>query len=242
MTVAKLIDGAAGRFALFTIYLIWLNYLIGNFWGALGIAVLCALVTVLIIKKIAEKTNKVKYDKNLFFNQLALNGNEYTLNLYLSHTAEKACGNHLIDNGTLYYSAFRFSEATCDDVAAAYRTARDGNADKITFLCTGASRNVQLMAAALPLEFRFVFKNDIFRALKERDSLPALVQPNKEKVKLPPVKTVLSAALSSTNVKYYVFSGGLLAAMSFLTPYKLYYVIMASLSLALAVASKIYDK
>ena len=131
------VDSLSARFALFTLLLIWYYYLAKNIWGAVILAVLSSIVVVLIIKKAAEKRKITKYPKDEFYTQLALLGNVYTAGLFAKaqdvETADEK--NYYIVGEKLFYAAFRFSPLSKDEVAVAYRTAKnlDGVKKRLSF-------------------------------------------------------------------------------------------------------------
>lgn len=242
--MSKAIDYFSVRFALFVILLIWFNYILGSFWGALIVGALTTLVICLILKIIADKTKKEKYGKERLYTQLALLGNGYTLKLFCG--AKKiegfSDGNYADDGERLFFCAFKFSGLSPDDVAAAYRLALDRERKSVTVICRKANRDTLLLAKTLPVGFDFVFARDLFKILKEANALPPLTVAEKPAKKSFDFRKYVDVALSPVNSKFYMFTGIVLALMVFVTPMKLYYVIMSSISLVFAVASKFYDR
>lgn len=242
VNLGKTIDSAAVRFALFTLLLIWFDYIIGNFFGALAIAALTTLVIVLIIKKILEKTNWKRYPKDKLYTQFALLGNSYTLGLYAEtkNIPFDGSDNYIAEDGVLYYCAFRFSALTADDIAAAYRVGLAEHTHRTVIICNKAGREVMALAATLYDNYSFVTAPDLYKVLKENDALPALITLKKPKdgAKLT-LRSIIDVVFSESNVRYYLFSGALLAFMSFITPLKIYYLITATLSLIFAVIAKL---
>lgn len=238
----KAVDSAAVKLILFTLLLIWFDYILDNFWGALAVAALSTLVLIIIIQKIIEKNNWKHYPKNKLYTQLALLGNSYTLGLYAD--AEKinfdGDGNYCVNDGALYFCAFRFSVLTYDDVAASYRISLNEKTSRTIIICNKVSREVMIFAATLYDDYTFITAADLYKLLKEKEALPPFIQYKKQKKKNSiTFSGIIDTVFSPFNTRYYLFTGIILALMSFITPLKTYYIISASVALLFALIAKV---
>lgn len=129
---------------------------------------------------------------------------------------------------------YRFLNLTQEDIATAYRTASENGADEIIMLTRKFERKTITLTALLPLPFKFPSKYEVYYALKKHNSLPKKPpKPNKTKIKWDK-RELISNIFSPKRTGYYLLSAITLSALSFLTPLKTYYLIMASLSLVLS--------
>ncbi|MCL2631050.1 MAG: hypothetical protein FWD49_05980 [Firmicutes bacterium] len=142
---------------------------------------------------------------------------------------------------TLTMANYKFSGTTADEVARAYRKCKDENLENIKILSRGTEKRVLLIASNLDINITFPDLRTIKRYLHCKNALPEkLVSHGKKKRVRPDFKALAETALSRGRIKYYILTGTMLFLMSFLTPLKLYYMIMATIPLALAGISAVF--
>ncbi|MEG1613090.1 MAG: hypothetical protein RR357_02865 [Clostridia bacterium] len=240
----KVIDYIAMRFAIFMLLLIWFGYLLNSFiWSIILSSALLALFCV-IMKIRKNKICEQKYPREKFSRQVSMFGASYALSLYASANnltyVEKS--NKIVDGDTIIVSYFKFSDCGLDDIASAFRLALENSVSKVVFICKGVTRDGLLLSESMPLQFEYIKTNNLYKILKTKNMLPPLLDTNKPAFKILSIKNILDIIFSAGNTKYFIFTGTILAVMSFLTPLKLYYIILASISLLMSVATVIYPK
>lgn len=223
MEFYKIIDNLTVRFAVFLLNTVWIQFFIERLWAAIIISIAVTLLVFVVLKKIAEKLPKDKVDKTETYKSFVLMPPDELKKLYLSCSHDE---NYI-------KCSMRFSGASMDDVAAAYRESGDKNATLIT---SGVQRNVMLFAASLDKKIKFVTNRDLYKLLQKNSALP---KPKTKPVEKPPIKPkeIVKTAFSGANAKYYLFSGVLLSISAFFTPFRIYYVVFASLSIVFAIVS-----
>lgn len=130
---------------------------------------------------------------------------------------------------------YRFLNLTQEDIASAYREAVAENCTEIIMLTRARERKTLTLTALLPIKFVFPDKYTVYRALKKHNALP--VRPERpKKVKIKPDKhLIIDNILSQKKCKFYILISLILVVMSFITPLKTYYLIMATIPLILSI-------
>jgi hypothetical protein len=239
----KIFDYVAVRVATFILLLIWFNYLWGFAIGVLSAAVAVTVMSAALVL-FGQKKKRAPYNADILSKHIAVSGNVYALNLFfkaeglLLQSDEKS----LVSDKTLYYSAYRFGDCGADDVAAAYREAEHENCERIMTVCSDVTRQAIALADTLPIAFSFVKTPYIYKRLKQKNALPDLFFTKKTAFHGFSFGNLLNTVFAENNTKFFVFSGSILAVMSFITPLKLYYIVMSSLSLLAAIATVVYPK
>lgn len=238
----KLIDKIALKVILFFCLWLWTYYLIRSvIWAGIIALVLTTLIFIILHYSVKHKKKRCLYTTEKLSKDLAIRGSGKTLALYLKLLEIDFDGksSSFIVNDTLYYCSFKFGDCSKDDIASAYRLADEATLQKIVFITKTISRDAALLASSLPVSFVFVRNIDLYKKLKANHALPELIKLNKPINHTFELKNFLTQAFSATNTKYYVFSGVLLGLMCFITPMKLYYIIMASVMMLLALLTVI---
>ena len=141
------------------------------------------------------------------------------------------------DKKVLVAVLYRFINLTQEDIAGAYREATKCNADEIIMLTRARERKTLTLTALLPIKFSFPDRYTVHRALKKHNALPPKpVKPQKVKIKMDKGQ-LLDEIFATKRIKYLLFIALVLALMSFITPLKSYYLIMATLPLLIVVIS-----
>ena len=172
-----------------------------------------------------EKIPRDKINKQEIYKSFVLMPKDELKNTYLKYSHDE---NYVI-------CAMRFSPASFDDVAAAYRESGEKDA---TILTGNVRRNVITFSASLDKKIKFVTKKDLYKLLKANNALPKIMTKHADKPPISP-KEVLEIAFSGANAKYFAYSGILIAITALITPYRLYYGIMASVLIIFALISSL---
>lgn len=225
MEFYKIIDNITARFLVFLLNAVWIQYFVRNVLASLVIAFSLTLLTFVVAKKAMEKVPHDKIDKSEIYKSFVLMRPDDLKKRYLS----------LSNDENFVKCAMRFSNASIDDVASAYRES-DGN--PATLLVGNATRSVFVFASSLEAPVKIVTKKDLYKLFKANNALPEIKTKPAEK---PPLnlKEILKATFSPKNAKFFLFSAVLLSLTAFFTPFKLYYAIMASVSIVFSLVSTI---
>lgn len=243
--MARIIDYVSVRFAIFMLLLIWCNYFFDSIFVAAAVAVSVFIVICIAVEGVKSKSTRKKfYSSEKFTRQLAIMGSEYALQLYADsyELSQTISGNKLYTDDTLYFSAVKFGSASADDVASAFRSAIEKNMRIVKIICRDASRDASLLAESLPLDVTFIKSHYIYKRLRSQNKLPPLLEMKKSRLKGLSIKNMLANIFSTNNTRYYIFSGGILSVMSLITPMRLYYLIMSSVSFVMAVSTIVYTR
>lgn len=225
MEFYKIIDNITLRALVFFLNAVWIQFFVKRLWASLIIAFSVTLLFFVILKKVLEKMPRDKINKQEIYKSFVLMPKEELKNTYLQYSHD--------DN--YVFLAMRFSPASFDDVAAAFRESGEKDA---TILTGNVRRNVITFSASLDKKIKFVTKKDLYKLLKANNALPKIMTKHADKPPISP-KEVLDIAFSGANAKYFAYSGILIAITALITPYRLYYGIMASVLIIFALISSL---
>ncbi len=187
-----------------------------------------------------RKKNKSEISVSDAENALSLMGNEQ-LDFFFERTPpayapeQKDGGFIFFRNDVKHFVApnYKFSPTSADDVARFYRAAKKNRADSVIVLGRQPSRNVLVFASSLDVRFVFLSSGKLHKYLLKQNAL--MPKPRKtKKPSKPSLKTVFNGIFLKDRAKYYLLSGISVAFLSFLTPYKIYYLVAGGLCLILA--------
>ena len=143
------------------------------------------------------------------------------------------------DNGAVCLF-LKFSCPSRDNVVALYKKCREKGIKKLTVWCARFERQTTAIACAMPeVDIRFSTLKPLYKKLKKLGAL------DDEAVRPAPhatLKTLVPVVLSTKNSYRFAVVSALLYLLSLLTPLKTYYIIVATVTLALAVAARIYGE
>jgi|GEM_PF-893192 len=232
--------------SVFAFCLVWSVYLADSIVAAVFISL---LVTILILSVglhlLNRREDKSRISVSEMENLLALYGQEYQINL-LKRAIPDYFKPETIENGVIFtrnckkagaFINYKYSSLGLEDLARIYRTAKKHEVEKIYVLARPSPRNVLVLAASLDAEFVFVASRQFHKYLYKQNLL--MDKPRKKKKpkpQRPKFREVLSEIFQRKRAKYFFFCALTLGLYLIFTPYKVYYLVMVSLSLALAVA------
>ena len=218
---------------------------------SLVLSLLCSFLTIGILffasKCIKPKTPKDLLSKRDFIRYVLLNGNNCLKTLVESSFSEKESpidreGNTIIEGSegrALIYYAYKFGSLSEEDIAKAYRIARDANAQKIYALTNHAERKALAVTEYIPQTCTIVGASTLYKYLLKRSLIPPKSVFMRKKSR---TANLFRAALDRGNVKYYCIAGLSTSLLSLLSPLKTYYMIFSFLNLALAIVSLIFSE
>lgn len=202
-----------------------------NIWLALVVAGALSLATIVFLKSVSK--GRYKYNPQLLATEFCIQGNEYVAKLLasiLKNGKIESGSTYILVENCLIFSLFKFGTISSQDVANMTKIARNHGITKVFALGYGIDRKAFQVANYCKINLKLVKINAIYRYLDKHGALPDLSH-KKQKYSL---HALFETVFSRANLKYYLFSGVVLIATSFITPLKTYYIVSGSILLLLA--------
>lgn len=134
----------------------------------------------------------------------------------------------------------KFSKPSADGIVTLYKKCLSHNISKLTVWCTTFERKGVAVACSLPgVEIKFKTLKPLYKKLKKTGEL------QKEHIKpspRPTLKSLIPVVFSIRNSYRFAFVATILYLLSFLTPLRAYYIVAGTISVALAIAARIYGE
>ena len=211
---------------------VWSALAFKNWVGALIFSVAFTLIAIITVKYALSKRNRpYSYDRLAL--EFSIRGNEYVINLMKSVLKYGCleCGKNYIElENCIFISAYKFSMLTISDMGGICEIAQRFQGKRIYVFARGIDRRAYSIVQLESVKFSLVKIKTIYKFLLRHNALPDL-KPIKTKFSF---RVLLDAVLCRANFKSYAFSGAILILVSFITPLKIYYIVIGSLSLLLA--------
>lgn len=202
-----------------------------NSWVIAIFAMLSFLV--LLICAFLLKTKKSSnISRDDFVNNLLLLGKDKSLDyIRLLYPDLTPLDDKFIHNNSLISNNIRYSGLGEEDIAVCYRKALQEGLNKIIIFCYFADKRAMNLAYRLSIPTVVYSTKKLYNMLKAKKLLP-----NKQSaiLKRKGIKTILSQ-LAFIPVKYFAFSSMSTAIMSIFIPFKLYYLIFATINACLGI-------
>lgn len=230
--MAKLLDYLSLTVICMLLTFVWSTLLFKNWIGALIFSIALTAVTIITVKYILSKRNRpYTYDRLAL--EFSIRGSEYVIGLIkgVIQYGYVECGkNYIALDDSVIISAFKFNMLSIADMGNICATAQKFTGKRIYVFARGIDRRAYSIVQLENVSFSLVKIKTIYKFLLRHNALPNL-KPIKSKFSL---RSFFDAILSRTNFKSYTFSGVILILVSFLTPLKIYYMVLGSISLLLA--------
>ena len=230
--MAKTIDYIFASVLIALVTFAWSALAFSDWVGALIFSCAFTLVAVFTVRYVQKKTSK-PYSWDRLELEFCLRGNEYVvktlLNALKRHNPASEQSYIVLENSVLIAN-YKFSLLSSSDVANACNIARKHDKTEIFMLAKGIDRKAYQIANLEKIKLNVVKTKQVFRFLEKRNALPDL---EKLKTKFD-VRALFETALNRRNFKNYAFSGTLLILVSFITPLKILYIVIGSITLVFA--------
>lgn len=229
--MAKIIDYISLTIIVFLTTFVWSAYLFKGYVGAIIFSSAMALIAAVTIKYVRSRISK-PYTYDRLSLELSLRGNAYVIDLIKPLLkADTECGsNYIVLKDAIVISAYKFSMVGVGDMGGIVALAGKYNKKRIYLIARGVERKAYAAVQIDGMRLYPVKVRTFYKLLKAHSALPDL-KPVKEK---PSLKAIALTALARSNFKAYAFSGAVLVLISFLTPLRIYYIVIGSISLFLA--------
>ena len=208
--------------------------LLKNVWLALIISTTISIAIVISIKFFAKQ--KYKVSPAHLATHFAIKGNEYVINLVAStlpdcgFEVEKSC---IFHGKTAIFACYKFGMVSPQDIVSIMPQLEERNIQTVFLLANGIDKKAYQVASFLSLRLKLVKTTTLCRYLDKHNALPNIKKP-KQKLSL---KIIFETVFARANFKAYAFSGAVLLITSFITPFRIYYIVSGSICLLLAICT-----
>jgi hypothetical protein len=221
----------------FFLFLLLTSGFFDKLWQAALAAGMFTAMLIMLVLKFKKRDGKRPYSVDKFCRQMALDGNDKTV-----RTLAQRFGAQIKDGYIMLYDCavlplFKFGDINQEDIAKAYRFCRDNDITVLHILGKGIDRNALILCRGLPLTINFVRPYKLMSFMQKNGLLPSLTASVSKSGKSAGLRAFLDTVFARRNAKYFLFTGVTLALMTFFIPFKTYYTVMASISLASALIS-----
>lgn len=230
--MARIIDYVSVTVILTLVTFVWSAVAFGNWIVALIFSVAFTAAAVITVWYVKSKKNKpYTYDRLAI--EFAMRGNEYVINTIKNALKSDSfeCGsNYILLENAVFITAYRFNLLSVNDICSACATANKLERKTVFLLAKGIDRRAYQIVQMQSVKLKIIKMKAVFNFLYRHGALPDL-KPVKNK---PSLKALVEIIFNRANAKSYIFSGVVLIGVAFLTPLKIYYLTLGSVSLLLA--------
>ena len=234
----KTIDTIAITIISLLLIFTWTYFIVDNIWWTIAIS-LVSYVLIWSIFKIVKMKKKDNYTPKKLANHFALMGQSYVAKLLMDNL--DFSNKQLVDDkyiqvdDEIIYPMFKFGNINYENIASLYRLAKENDVKKIYLLSSGIEKNALVLAGGLDVSIEYVSEDVVFNYLKKKNSLPDIVESKEKPINKLGLKALLKGITSRANTKYYVLCGVLFAFISFISPNKIYYIVLSTIVFILAI-------
>jgi hypothetical protein len=236
----KTIDIISLGAAAFFLSLLLCGAAFDKLWQAALSAVMLTAMLIILVLRFRKRDGKRPYSVDKFCRQMALDGNEKITGSLARRMGGNVTDGYIMFNGYAVLSLFKFSDINQEDAAKAYRFCRDNSISVLYLLGKGIDRNALILCNDIPLTtVCFVKPAKLMSFMQRNNLLPPLTIKTSAKTSAgrTGLRALLDRVFDRRNAKYFLFTGVTLAVMTFIIPFKTYYTVTASVSLAAALIS-----
>lgn len=230
--MARTIDYISASILTLLVTFVWAFFLFENLAASLIFSTAFTAIAIVSVKYISKKRDK-PYTPDRLALEFCIRGNEYIVKLLLSAIKntkiENGCNYVLLENCAII-ADFKFSALGISDMCSICNLAKKLERKSIFVITKGIDRKAFQIANIENVQVKTIKIKEVYKFLKKHDSLPDLKRVRQK----PSLSLIFQTVLSRQNFKNYAFSGVVLTLVSFITPLKLYYLILGSVSVLLA--------
>lgn len=242
---SRTVDFILTRAAIFAVSFVWARYYISDVWMTLFAAAVLTLTITVLFTLIFNFKNRGKRLRSAEYSHMTEISNQFLLSTtaqnveFLTKVFERGedCDVIPLDDAVaakkdgrtvIVYPHFSPSPLSKQNIIDYIRNAVRFDTTEITVMCLSMEKGLENFCATLA-DFKVKIYDPMktYALLKSYNSFPEITR-RLTKPKKQSIRTAIGHALSRTRTKAYITGGLVLFAMSFITPYKLYYLIGAS--------------
>ena len=230
---------------------VWCRYFIDNLWISLVATIFLTIIIDLTINFVKNKRQKKKNtykeeDEKIqqYINTFIFSEDNFSVNFFyelakIKHQAQKK--NKYIEvvntnKKIILFPYFIYRDFNSDDLVLVYNKTKKEMSSRLIICTNTIDNNAIKLAQKLPLDVYILDGNQVYeKLLKKYNYFPYLTK-LKSETKIG-FKEILSYALNKKRTKGYFIASVILLLSSFFVPYKIYYVVMATLLLILSLVS-----
>lgn len=245
---------------IFMLVFMWVRFYENNLMVCLSItSILTIGIDLLFTFFIQKKENKVNLKKaeiekaEGFCNYFIFNNQSVAIDFFnellsLNYKTEKKNDFIIFENEktkAIFYPYFTFDKVTVNNLVEIFNSTKNVPSDKIIVCCNNFDNQTLIFANSLPCKFILIDKYNVYeKIMKKYNFFPKenliIKSPKKNNF-----KTLLEYALNKKRAKGYIFASFILILSSFFVKVSVYYLIISSILLLLALFSytnKTYNK
>lgn len=230
--MARVADLAAIIVISFLLTFVWTTAAFDSWTAVFAVSVaasVMAAVTVVYISRGAKKN----CSRDRFELECAMRPPSYLIGLIRAVANAPSTGfgeDHILTPDAVIFAAAKLSPLGMSDLNAFSVKAEKLGRKRAYILAIAVDRRAYRVAAYFGVRVTRVRLRTVYRWLKKHDGLPDLKR-IKQKFSF---AALFEAVFRRANLKNYLFSGGMLIAVAFLTPLRIYYLVFGSISLIMA--------
>ncbi len=232
--MAKKIDRIVLTIVLLVFNFLWLQILTKNIAITAILACLTTFLIAFVIWQIGSHVESSPYSERELAEEFAIRGNSYALTIFalaLQNENFELKGNVLASEKTAIVANFKLGDLSLSDVLNCYQ--QNKNKQTIIILTNSISAGCLQFARRFNSEIEIVSMKNIFKFLKAKNALP-VIEKRKSTFSF---KDFFSIFFKQKNAKYFLLTSIPLLIFSFLTPMKIYYIIMSAVAICFAIVS-----
>lgn len=230
--MAKMIDYISMTIVALLLTFVWSTLLIKNWIVSLIFSIAFTVALIITIRYILSKRNRpYTYDRLAL--EFSVKGNRYVIDLLksiLKFGIIESGENYILLEKCLIISAFKFSMLTMPDMGSICAAAQKYSGTRVYVIARGIDRRAYSVVQLENVNFSLVKIKTVYKFLLKHNALPDL-KPVRRRFSL---RALFDAIFCRSNFKSYAFSGAVLILVSFITPLRIYYTVLGSISLVLA--------
>ncbi|MDE5601961.1 MAG: hypothetical protein K2J16_05630 [Clostridia bacterium] len=231
--MAKTIDYIALTITVLLLTFVWSTLLFKNWIVSIIFTVAFTAALILTVRFLLSKRDRpYTYDRLAL--EFSIKGNGYVVDLLksvLKHGVVDSGANFILLEKCLIISAVKFSMLSISDMGSICALAGKYSGKRVYVIARGIDRRAYSIVQLENVNFTLVKVKTIYKFLHKHHALPDL-KPIKSKFS---IRAFIDAMFCRSNFKSYLFSGAVLILASFLTPLKIYYIVLGSISLLFAI-------
>ncbi len=254
-TIYKAISKVFRLFIIFLISLIWCRYFISDFTISITATIIATFLIDAIISLVFYSKNKKLNLKNSeickaenYCNKFIFSEKSYSINFFYNlflkkYKTTKTTKFVIIEKNNIkniIYPIFKLEDLCYEDVITAYNSVKKYKPQKLIICVNKANTNVVNIANMLEIKTIILDKFQTYQSIfKQFETYPEEYAIKTEKTTL---KTLLEYSLNKKRTKGYLLASIILLFSGMIVKYNLYYLIVSSLLLLLALFSFINPK
>ncbi len=231
--MARTLDYISLTIVLLLLTFVWSTLLFKSWIVSLIFSIAFTVAVIVTIRYLMSKRHR-PYTYDRLELEFAIKGNEYVVNLLkstLKNGVTESGSNFLVLKNCLIVTAVKFSMLSLGDMGAICSLAQKHKDKRVYVIAKGIDRRAYSIVQLQNVNITLIKVKTIYKFLLKHNALPDL-KPVKSKFS---IRSFIDAMFSRSNFKSYAFSGAILILVSFLTPLRIYYIVLGSISLVFAI-------